>query len=154
MTTIYKYQDSETALTVPPNPADSLLVYSTLASATRQVPAALQAMANVTVTNLTSASTGTNITPYGHTTITSSNSALGYLLSPPTYAGYDVKVTVLSTGGPTVTASGAVIVTRASTTTTIATFNGLKGCTLELVSLSTASWLNLTTTTTANVAWS
>lgn len=154
MSTIYKYQDSETALTVPPNPSDALVVYSTVASGTRQVSAALQAQAAVTVTAATSATTGTNLTAYGISTITSSNNALGYLLDPPLYAGFRKTIVVLSTGGPVVTTSGAVVVTAASTTTTTLTFNGNKGSRIELAALSTASWLHVSTTTTAHVALS
>ena len=154
MATIYKFQDSETAMTIVPAPSDTLPMYSTVAVGTRQVSSTLLTMAPVTVTAATSNTTGTNFTPYGLVTITSSNNAQGYLVSPPTYAGLDLKVTVLSTSGPVVVVSGATIVTQASSTLTTMTFNGVKGSRAHLVSLSTASWLNLTTTTTGHVAWS
>ena len=153
MSTIYKFQDSETALTVPMATTDSFPCYSTVAARTRQVTAQMAAMSAKSVTNLTSASTGTNILPYGITTIKTSNSALGYLLSAPTYAGFEVKIAVLSTGGPTVTSSNAVFVTNGSTALTVMTFNGVFGH-ANLVALSTASWMNVTSTTTANIAWS
>jgi hypothetical protein len=154
MSTIYAFQESETSLSVPPATADSYIVYSTVAGRTRQVSASMAVMAPISVTALTSNSTGTNILPYGLTTITSSNNAQGYLLSAPTNAGLTVDVVILSTSGATVTTSNATIITRASTSLVTATFNGVKGAQATLVALSTSSWLNLTTTTTANIAWS
>ena len=154
MSTIYKFQDSETALTVPPAPTSAYPVYSAVATATRQVSATLAAMAAVTVTAATSATTATNLTAYGISTIASSNNALGYLLDPPLYAGFEKIITVLTTGGPVVTTSGATVVSAGSTTTNTLTFNGAKGARIHLVALTTASWLHVSTTTTAHVALS
>lgn len=149
---IYKFQDALTALTVPSATADSFLTYSTVASNTTQVSATLLAAAPASVTALTSLSTGTNINPWGITTIKSSNNALGYLLSAPTSPGLRVQIAVLSTGGPTVTSSNAVIITNGSTANVTMTFNGAFGH-ANLIALSTASWMNLTSTSTANIAW-
>ena len=153
MSTIYAFQESETALTVPPATGDSYIVYSTVAGRTRQVNPGLAAAAGVPVTNLTSNSTGTNILPYGITTITSSNNGQGYLLSAPTAPGFAVTVTILTTSGATVTTSNATVVTQASTALVVATFNGVKGSKIQLEALTTSSWLNVTTTTTANNTW-
>ena len=153
MSTIYAFQESETSMTVPPATGDSYIVYSTVAGRTRQVSSQLAAMAAQSVTNLTSNSTGTNILQYGYTTITSSNTAQGYLLSAPSAAGLEVTVTTLSTSGATVTTSNATVVTQASTALVVATFNGVKGSKVQLIALTTSSWLNLTTTTTANNTW-
>ena len=150
---IYKFQDALTALTVPPATTDSFLQYSTVAVNTAQVPATLLAAAPQSVTALTSLSTGTNINPWGITTIKSSNNSLGYLLSAPTSPGLSVKISMLSTSAATVTSCGATIVTNGSTTLTVMTFNGVFAY-ADLTSLTTSSWRNLTSTTTANIAWS
>lgn len=149
MTTIYKYQDSETAITqdttAPLLASDPLLVYSNTLSATRQATIG-SASCLMTATAATSATTGTNISSYGYTSLGSSSGPVtAWMLTSPFTAGVIKQIVSISTStAHTVTLSttdhACVIYSTANTIGRTATFSA-PGSYLELTSQSTAIWI-------------
>lgn len=95
-------------------------------------------------TAFTSASTGTNIPAYGHTTITCASAATVYVMDDP-IPGEFKTITNISTGGPKVTLTNAKIRTALGTTNTFILWTASSsGQTVMLVGESTANYALVT----------
>lgn len=154
---IYSFQENAPTITSTSttvySASDAIIIYSQnlgrTAQATLGSAAAIEA-----VTSATSATTATQIPNYGFTSLgSSSGPATTWLLAPPTVAGLNKTIVNTSTAANIVTSTAAQICTLANTTTVTLTFN-VPNALISLVSLSTARWQNLTSTTTANISFS
>jgi len=142
--TIYTFHDSETAVTSTSSAgltgSDPLLVYSTNAGRTRKTTVASVANQSI-VTTATSATTGTNISCFGYTSLGSSSGPITvWGLDDPPQAGILKTISSLSTS----TANGVVPVsaTIQATDTWVGSkiYFRVPGGSVELVSRSTAIW--------------
>lgn len=103
------------------------------------------------VTAFTSASTGSVIPAYGHTTIACASAATTYVLADPV-PGVFKTITNISTGGPKVTLSNSNIRNQLGSTNTFALWTASSsGQTLMLFGESTSVWQNLTSTGSTGV---
>lgn len=98
------------------------------------------------VTAATSLTTGTNISAYGHTTITCASAATVFILADPV-PGVFKTLTNISTGGPKVTLSNATIRNQLGSTNTFLLWTASSsGQTATLFGESTSVWQNMTST--------
>lgn len=149
MATIYKFQDSETAITSTStsalNPADSVPIYSTVAVATKQ--ATLGSIASMgTITAATSATTATLISNFGYTSLGSSSGPItSWTLGAPVAGCVKVIFNTSTSTANSVAAGLTTAVTFNSTGSTLLVFQGAAATGpsipyVELLGLSTTRW--------------
>ncbi len=148
MSTIYKFQDTETVLTCTTTSILTSTDVVLVNSVAKGGPSSAQigvVSALAKVTSATAASTATNITSWGVTQVTGNTSGTQWLLDPPPAVGiYKTIITSSSSGillvttASTATANFVTTGTALGTTLTFTSTQG--GVYVELVSLSTALW--------------
>ncbi len=125
---------------------DVMLIHSSVTSRKAQVPVGQITAGPQALQSLTSATTATNIVPFGITSIASSN-ALSYLLTAPTGAGIIKTITTSSTAVLTVVTSLASLSSTGAINGTQFILNSagaaISGGSISLVSVGTTRWNTL-----------
>jgi len=125
---------------------DVVLIHSAVTSRKAQTSIAALLCGPESLQTLTSATTATNLVPWGMTTIQSSN-ALSYLLTAPLGAGYQKTIATSSTAVITVVCSGASLSSTGAISGTQFILNSagaaLSGGGISLASVGTTRWITL-----------
>jgi len=144
MSTIYKFQDSETVVTSTStaglSPSDAVIVYSTIAGRTRQSTVSSVANQSV-VTSATSATTATNITCFGYTSLGSSSGPItAWLLDDPPVAGVKKEISSLSTSTSNTVSTVSATIQATDTWVGRTLYFRIPGDTVKLTARTTAIW--------------